>query len=93
MKSTLVWAFLKELIVRFKSKNPKIFNVFATVGLIAWVLSGLPGLIEDIGIKLPEALMVLQSKVVSISSAVVFIMSQLAVINPDEKKLPITNKK
>lgn len=93
MKSTLIWAFLKELAVRLKSKNPKIFNVIATIGAVAWVLTGLPDLLTSMGIHLPESFLVIQNKIVSISGVVVFVMSQLAVINPDEKQLPFTNKK
>lgn len=57
-----VWAFLRELVLRFGAKNPKIFNIIAWAGAICTFLTGLPALFDQLGIQLPEAWEALQSK-------------------------------
>lgn len=82
MNNTSVWAFLTELVQRLGAKNPKFFNILALVGAIASVITGLPGVLIELGINLPDAWDVLANKIVAWAGIVVIIMSNLAVQRP-----------
>lgn len=104
MNNSAIWTFLKELLARFGQKNPKFFNILAWIAAIAWIITGLPGLLEEVGITIPEQWNDLKSKIVSSAGVVVVIMANLAVQRPvitttqtgsntvrtDPKKLPFT---
>lgn len=101
-----VWAFLREFVQRLGTKNPAFFNVIAWIGAIAAFVTGLPALIESLGVNLPEWWVNLQNKAVAWAGVVTIIISNLAVQRPvvtetpqgtvtvtDKDKLPFTAKK
>ena len=83
------WDYIKELFKRLFSKSPRFFVVLQYISIIAFVLTGLPGIIEEMGIELSDAMEVLQNKVVAVASAVSYFISRLAVIDP--QNLPFTH--
>jgi hypothetical protein len=85
------WAFLKELIQRFFAKSPKFFKIIQVVSMASFVVTGLPALIAETGIILPENIIALQNKVVAVASIVSFIISKLTVV--DATQLPLSGKK
>lgn len=92
-----VWAFITELINRFGRKNPVIFNIIAWIGAIATFLTGLPALIESLGINLPEWATALQNKVVAGAGIAMMIIANLPVQSTtkavEDGALPFTEKK
>lgn len=75
---------LQELIARWKAKSPKLFFYIQVVAAICFFVSGLPQLLIDLGITLPESLQVLASKIIGVASTVAFIISKLTVATPSE---------
>lgn len=99
--------FFIELIKRFRNKSPKFFNILSYVMLAAFVLTGLPGFLEDtFKIVLPEWADVLANKVLGWVTFALAIGFQLPADSPvvttsvsgtplkatDETKLPFTAK-
>lgn len=80
--SNLVMDWLREMVNRLKSKNPKFFNVIVTAGIIATALTGLPqwvASIEQLHITLPIWLADIQSDVVAWAGVISAFISQLTV--------------
>ena len=104
-----LWAFLRELVLRIKAKNPAFFNVLSWISGVAFILTGLPALVTLIpGVALPELYDTVIIKIASTATAVMFIMSNLGVQRPvfkhdsgetvtlvdgDRTNLPFTDKK
>jgi pilus assembly protein TadC len=80
-------AFLADLLVRMLKPNPKFFNVLASIGVILTVITGIPELLINSGVELPEPFEVLASKFVSIIGLVIFFISQLPVVDNSDLKL------
>lgn len=74
--------FFAELVSRLFSKTPAFFKVIQVISTIVVVVTGLPGLLESIGITLPPALTALESKVVAIAGVVSLFISSLPVTTP-----------
>lgn len=72
--------FLAELVNRLFSKTPWFFKVIQIVSGLTVLVAGLPGFLETIGIPLPAALTLLESKVVAISAIVSLFISSLPVV-------------
>lgn len=83
------WDYIKEFFKRLTQKSPRFFVWIQYISIIAFILTGLPGIIEELGIELTPTLEALQNKVVAYASAVSYIISKLAVINP--QNLPFTH--
>jgi hypothetical protein len=104
-----LWAFLRELVLRLKAKNPTFFNVLSWISGIAFILTGLPQLIALIpGVVLPDPIDLFANKIAATATAVMFIMANLGVQRPvfkhdsgetvtlvdgDRTNLPFTDKK
>jgi len=92
-----VWAFIKEFFQRLGSKSPKFFQVISWISGIAAILTGLPQIVEDLGLQLPDVVMAIQNKVVAYAALWGLIISKLAVQRdstlPAPEKLPFTAKK
>lgn len=84
-------AFLKELIARLQRKSPRFFVILQYIGIAAFLLTGLPELLQFLGIVLPDALAAIASKTVMYASAVFTILTRLAVV--DATDLPFSNPK
>lgn len=69
--------FLIELGQRFLSKTPKFFKIVRLLGIIAGIVTGIPALLESNGVILPDALLPISSKLVSICGWVVAFVAQL----------------
>src|SRR5687767_13108571 len=74
-----VWNFLRELVLRFGAKNPKIFNIIAWAGAVCTFLTGLPALFAQLGIDLPDAWEAIQSKFLAGIGIAMVIISNLPV--------------
>jgi hypothetical protein len=91
--------FIVEVIKRFGSKSPKFFVILQYISFAVTLVTGLPELIEwlnsfGLNLHLPEALVVLQSKVTAIAGIIAWIISKLTVDETQlNKTLPITDKK
>jgi hypothetical protein len=83
------WDYIKEFFKRLTQKSPRFFVVIQYISVIAFVLTGLPAIVEELGIDLSDSLEALQNKIVAYASAVSYIISKLAVINPEN--LPFTH--
>lgn len=92
MKSNILFDLLQELLTRIKSKSPKLFVVIQWIALLAAAITGLPYLLQEMGIELGMKLDSILDDVVFWASTVTFVVSKLPVLHPEEKKLPITNK-
>lgn len=79
MQNSQLWLYLVELIKRWGSKSPKFFKVINVISLVTTILTGLPGLLQQFNVTLPDWASVLQNKVVAIASLVAFIISKLPV--------------
>lgn len=97
-------AWLQESLQRLFKKSPKFFRIWQMVLGFTVVVTGLPALLTGWGIELPEALTILQNKVIAYISTGAFIMTQLSTqstvvgVTPqgdilkktDQKALPFT---
>jgi hypothetical protein len=103
-----VLAFFKEMVLRLKAKNPVFFNVLSWISGLAFVVTGLPALIELIPfIKLPEWLTSLENEIVGTATGIMWFMANIGVNRPvfkhdsgstvslidgDRTNLPFTDK-
>jgi uncharacterized membrane protein len=85
------WNFIREIYKRLVAKSPKFFQVIQWLSTAALIVSGLPGIFEELGITLPQELAVFQSKVVAWAAVVALVISKLTVADPSG--LPFTEKK
>lgn len=86
--------FLKEMIHRFGMKSPKFFRVWQIIFLAATLLTGLPELLTELGVKeLPDWAQALSTKTVAIASAVAFVMAKLTVADTAKEVLTYSEKK
>lgn len=85
-----VLAFLQEIVARLKAKSPAFFKVINWIAAITTVLTGLPGLLIQLGITLTPALTILENKTVAIASMAALLISKLTVANATTTSLPYT---
>lgn len=69
--------FLVQLVKRFLSSTPKFFKVVKVLAIVTALIAGVPALLQNSGIVLPEAIQAIASKVVSISALVAAFIAQL----------------
>ena len=74
--------FLQELIARWKAKSPTFFKVISTITAIAAFITGIPELLTEFGIVLPDFLQAISNKTIAIATLVGFIISKLTVATP-----------
>lgn len=77
--------FLIELVKRFLADTPWFFKVIRTLSIVIAFVTGLPELIAESGIVLPEAIEVFANKVIAIGAVIAGIIAQLTT-TVDEKK-------
>lgn len=77
--NNLLVKYLAEFIMRFGQKTPKFFRILSIVATVAAALTGLPGLLDYLGVNLPEWASVLQNKIVGVSTTTVALLSMLSV--------------
>lgn len=96
--------FLQELFMRLSAKSPKFFKVIQFVSGLAAAVTGLPGLLQELSVDIPDWAEILQNKSVAWASATSLFISMLTVQSKpvsksedgdilkrtDEKKLPFT---
>lgn len=78
--------FLLELLIRLFSDTPWFFRVIRITGSSVAVITGLPLLLANAGIDLPDAIDAISSQVVSIAAIVGTIVSQLTVTSAGKVK-------
>jgi hypothetical protein len=78
--------FLLELLIRLFSDTPWFFRVLRIIGSTVAVITGLPLLLANAGIDLPDAIDAISSQVVSIAAIVGTIVSQLTVTSAGKVK-------
>ena len=69
--------YIVELLVRLFSKTPWFFKVVQIISSIALMITGLPQLLAQAGVEIPEAWTGTVSQVVSIASMVAIFLAQL----------------
>jgi len=104
MTTNPLLAYLQELFLRLSTKSPKFFKIIQLVSAIATLVTGLPGLFSELGIKLPDWATVLQSKTIAFATLTALFISKLptqstlmtttttgeVLKRTDETKLPFT---
>lgn len=78
--------FLLELLIRLFSDTPWFFKVIRVIGSSVAVITGLPLLLANAGIDLPDAIDAISSQVVSVAAIVGTIISQLTVTSAGKVK-------
>jgi len=91
--SSAVIKYLAELVSRLFSKTPVFFKVIQVLSIVATVVTGLPAILESVGITLPSALTALESKVVAIAGLVSLFISSLPVVTTTPDSTPFTASK
>lgn len=79
--------FLIELLKRFASRTPKFFKILQILAGAAAIITGLPLLLDQVGITLPEALKILENKAVAIAAVVAAFLAQL--VQEDKPSEPV----
>lgn len=76
--------FLQELIARWKAKSPKFFKTITDIGVLLAFITGLPLLLDQLGIAqfLPDAVSGTLVKVVNVAAIVAAILGKLTVATP-----------
>ncbi|HMR88497.1 MAG TPA: hypothetical protein PKD51_10100 [Saprospiraceae bacterium] len=69
--------FFVEVLIRLFSKTPWFFKVVQIISTVALLITGLPQLLDQAGVVIPEAWTGTVSQVVSISSIVAIFLAQL----------------
>lgn len=77
-----VIAFFAELVGRLFSKTPAFFKVIQVISTIVSIVTGLPVLLQSVGITLPEPFAALENKVIAIAGLVSLFISSLPVSTP-----------
>lgn len=84
-------SILQQLVARLKAKSPKLFQVITTISTIAAFVMGIPELLEQFSITLPEVVQPLASKAVAICSLIVAFISALTVDTPKATEAVLTD--
>ena len=78
--------FLIELIKRLGTQTPWFFTVLKTIAAITAIITGLPLLLANAGIDLPDSWDTLANKIVAVAATVAGIVAQLTTTTEDKKK-------
>lgn len=96
MANNLLLQFLQEFFQRLKKKSPIFFKVIGFISAAVALLSGLPGLFQELNIHLPSWAEIFQNRIVAIASMVAFFISKLTVDKEElatpKATLPFTTK-
>jgi hypothetical protein len=96
MNNNLLLAFLQEFFQRLKKKSPTFFKIISGISAAVALLSGLPGLFQELHISLPSWAEIFQNRIVAICSTVAFFISKLTVdkeeLKAPESTIPFTLK-
>ena len=79
-------AFVVELLLRLFGETPWFFKVIKIIGIIVAIITGIPVLLANAGVVLPEAINAIASQVVAIASIVASVVAQLTVTSSFKKK-------
>lgn len=74
--------FLADLINRMFSKTPHFFRVVRAIMLITMLITGIPEILTQLDIVLPEKIAFIASKTVAIAAMTAAFVSQLAKVEP-----------
>lgn len=77
--------FIVELLVRLFSKTPWFFKVVQIIGAVALLISGIPQLLAQSGIDIPDAWTGTVSQIVSIAGFITIIVAQLTTTSEVKK--------
>lgn len=77
MTTNPLLAYLQEFFQRLSTKSPKFFRVIQIVSAVATLLTGLPGLFEELGWTLPDWATILQNKTVAFCMLTALTISKL----------------
>lgn len=96
MQNNLLLAFLQEFFQRLRKKSPTFFKIISTISAVVALLSGLPGLLQELHINLPGWAEIFQNRIVAICSTVAFFISKLTVdkeeLKDQKATIPFTLK-
>lgn len=73
---------MKELLLRFMAKEPKLFAAIKWIGVALAIICGVPAWLEGYGVALPETFMVVANKYIGLAGAVSAFISSLTVATP-----------
>jgi len=79
MANNMLIDFLRESLQRLFQKSPKYFRIWGYISMTAALVTGLPGLLQELGINLPDWAAVLQNKVIGWASTIAFLIAKLTV--------------
>jgi hypothetical protein len=88
MQNFLLRLFL-ETLQRFMSKTPWFFKVIQVISIVTALVTGLPGLLDHMGLNIPEAWAGFYNQTVTWAAAVAVFVSQLTASTADKKKADI----
>jgi hypothetical protein len=77
--------FLLELLIRLFSDTPWFFKVIRIIGTVVAVITGLPLLLANAGVDLPDAVDAIANQVVSIAAIVGTIVAQMTATSEAKK--------
>ena len=79
-------AFVVELLLRLFGETPWFFKVIKIIGIVVAIITGIPVLLSNAGVELPDAINAIASQVVAIASIVASFVAQLTVTSSFKKK-------
>jgi L-asparagine transporter-like permease len=79
-------AFVVELLLRLFGETPWFFKVIRIIGIVVAIITGIPALLSNAGVELPESIDAIASQVVAIASIVATFVAQLTVTSSFKKK-------
>lgn len=77
-----VWNYIIEFFKRLGAKTPTFFKVLNYLSIATVIVTGLPGVLEELGITLPAWAEVLQSKAAAIAAIISTILTKLPTETP-----------
>lgn len=77
MNNTILLDFLKELILRLGTKQPKFFKIIGIISMATALATGLPGLFDELHIHLPSWATILQNRIIGIAATTAFFIAKL----------------
>ena len=78
--------FFTELLIRLFGDTPWFFKVIKIIGIVVAIITGIPVLLSNAGVELPEAINAIASQVVAIASILAAFIAQLTVTSDFKKK-------
>lgn len=77
-----VWNYIIEFFKRLGAKTPTFFKVLNYLSIATVIVTGLPGILEELGIALPAWAETFQSKAVAIASLIATVLTKLPTDTP-----------